>query len=42
MLIEQIIEFESSMSGPLVAHICLKLVIFMTQQTSSQILEQII
>ena len=30
MLIEQIIEFESKVPGPLVVHIFLKLVIFMT------------
>ena len=36
MLIEQIIEFESRMPGPLVAHIFLKLVIFMTKQKSSK------
>ena len=37
MLIEQIIEFESRMpAGPLVVHIFLKLVIFMTQQKSSK------
>ena len=32
MLIEQIIEFESRVPGPLVVHIFLKLVIFMTKQ----------
>ena len=31
MLIEQIIEFESRVPGPLVVHIFLKLVIFMTK-----------
>ena len=37
MLIEQIIEFESRVSGPLlVVHIFLKLVIFMTKQKSSE------
>ena len=36
MLIEQIIEFESRVLGPLVAHIFLKLVIFMTKQKSSK------
>ena len=35
MLIEQIIEFESRVPGPLVVHIFLKLVIFMTKQKSS-------
>ena len=34
MLIEQIIEFESRVPGPLVVHIFLKLVIFMTKQKS--------
>ena len=34
MLIEQIIQFESSPPGPLVEHIFPKLVIFMTQQNS--------
>ena len=42
MLIKQIIGFESSLPGPLVKHIFLKLVIFMTQQTTRQILERII
>ena len=32
MLIEQIIEFESRVPGPLVVHIFLKLVIFITKQ----------
>ena len=37
MLIEQtIIELESRVSGPLVVHIFLKLVIFMTKQKSSK------
>ena len=36
MLIEQIIEFESRVLGPLVIHIFLKLVIFMTKQESSK------
>ena len=36
MLIEQIIEFESRVPGPLVVHIFLKLVIFMTKQKSSK------
>ena len=36
MLIEQIIEFESRVPGPLVGHIFLKLVIFMTKQKSSK------
>ena len=36
MLIEQIIEFESKVPGPLVVHIFLKLVIFMTKQKSSK------
>ena len=36
MLIEQIIEFESMMPGPLVVNIFLKLVIFMTKQKSSK------
>ena len=35
MLIEQIIQFESRVHGPLVVHIFLKLVIFMTKQKSS-------
>ena len=34
MLIEQIIEFKSRVPGPLVVHIFLKLVIFMTKQKS--------
>ena len=34
MLIEQIIEFESRVPGPLVVHIFLKLVIFLTKQKS--------
>ena len=34
MLIEQIIEFESRVLGPLVVHIFLELVIFMTKQKS--------
>ena len=42
MLIEQIIEFESSLPGLLFEHIFLKLDIFMTQQTPRQILERII
>ena len=36
MLIEKIIEFESRVPGPLVVHIFLKLVIFMTKQNSSK------
>ena len=36
MLIEQIIEFELRLHGPLVVHIFLKLVIFMTKQKSSK------
>ena len=37
MLIEQIIEFESRVPGPLVVHIIfLRLVIFMTKQKSSK------
>ena len=36
MLIEQITEFESGVLGPLVIHIFLKLVIFMTKQKSSK------
>ena len=36
MLIEQIIEFESRVPGPLVVYIFLKLVIFMTKQKSSK------
>ena len=36
MLIEQIIEFESRVPGPLVVHIFLKLVIIMTKQKSSK------
>ena len=36
MFIEQIIEFESRVPGPLVVHIFLKLVIFMTKQKSSK------
>ena len=36
MLIEQIIEFKSRVSGPLVVHIFLKLAIFMTKQKSSK------
>ena len=36
MLIEQIIEFESRVPGPLVVHIFLKMVIFMTKQKSSK------
>ena len=38
MLIEQIIEFESRVPGPLVEHIFLKLVIFLTKQKSSSAL----
>ena len=34
MLIEQIIEFESRVPGPLVVHIFLKLIIFVTKQKS--------
>ena len=36
MLIEQIIKFESRVPGPLIVHIFLKLVIFMTKQKSSE------
>ena len=36
MLIEQIIEFESRLHGPLVEHIFLKLFIFKTKQKSSK------
>ena len=36
MLIEQIIEFESRVPGPLVVHVFLKLFIFMTIQKSSK------
>ena len=36
MLIEQIIEFESKVPGPLVVHIFLKLVIFITKQKFSK------
>ena len=36
MLIEQIIELELSVPGPLVVHIFLKMVIFMTKQKSSK------
>ena len=36
MLIEQIIEFQSRVPGPLVVHIFLKLVIFMTKPKSSK------
>ena len=36
MLIEENIEFESRVPGPLVVHIFLKLVIFMTKQKSSK------
>ena len=36
MFIEQIIEFESKVPGPLVVHKFLKLVIFMTKQKSSK------
>ena len=36
MLIEQIIEFESRVPGPLFVHIFLKLVIFMTKQKFSK------
>ena len=36
MLIEQIIEVESRVPGPLVVHVFLKLVIFMTKQKSSK------
>ena len=37
MLIEQIIEYESRVPGPLVVHIFLKLIIFMTKQKSSKV-----
>ena len=36
MLTEQIIEFESRLPGPLVLHIFLKLIIFMTKQKLSK------
>ena len=36
MFIEQIIEFQSRVPGPLVIHVFLKLVIFMTKQKSSK------
>ena len=36
MLIEQIFEFESRVPGPLIVHIFLKLVIFMTKQKSDK------
>ena len=36
MLIEQIIEFESRVPGPMVVHKFVKLVIFMTKQKSSK------
>ena len=36
MFIEQVIEFESRVPGPLVVHIFLKLVILMTKQKSSK------
>ena len=36
MLLEQIIEFESKVPGPLVVHIFLKLVIFITKQKFSK------
>ena len=36
MFIEQVIEFESTMPWPLIIHIFLKLVIFMTKQKSSK------
>ena len=36
MLIEQIIEFKSMVPGPLVVHVFVKLVIFMTKQKSSK------
>ena len=36
MLIEQIIEFESRVPGPLVVHKFIKTVIFMTKQKSSK------
>ena len=36
MLIEQIIQFESRVHGPIVVHIFLKLVIFVTKQKSSK------
>ena len=39
MLIEQIIDFESMVPGPLVVHIFLKPVIFMTKQNSNANLE---
>ena len=36
MLVEQIIEVEPRVPGPLVVHVFLKLVIFMTKQKSSK------
>ena len=36
MLIEQIIEFESRVPGPMIIHKFVKLVIFMTKQKSSK------
>ena len=36
MLIEHIVEFESRVPGPLVVHIFLKLIIFMTNQKNSK------
>ena len=43
MLIEQIIEFELQVPGPLVVHVLKKLIIFMTKQKSPmQIFEWII
>ena len=36
MLIEQVIEFEARVPRPLIVHIFLKLVIFMTNQKSSK------
>ena len=41
MLIEQIIEFESRVPGPMVVHKFVKLVIFMTKQKSSKAYLQI-
>ena len=39
MLMKQIIEFELRVPKPLVVHVLLKLVIFMTQEKSEQIID---
>ena len=39
MLMEQIIEFELRVPKPLVVHVLLKLIIFMTQEKSEQIID---